>query len=67
MKVKRNGHFTFESVIIVGARNDHLTFETVIDSLAICSDENINSGAILFFDAVCMGSPESKGTNIREN
>ena len=32
--------------------NDHFTFEQVIDNWGVCSDENINSGAILFFDAV---------------
>ena len=38
-------------------RNGHFTFEPVIDDWGICLDENINSGAILSFDAVCMGSP----------
>ena len=30
---------------------------TVIDSWGVCSDENINSGAILSFDVVSMGLP----------
>ena len=33
------------------------TFKPVIDNWGVRSDENINSGTILFFDAVCMGSP----------
>ena len=53
--------------------NGHCTFEVVFDSWGTCSDENINSGAILSFDVVCMGSPviimlqKSKQTSIREN
>ena len=31
--------------------------EAVVDSLGARSDENINSGAILSFDVVCVGSP----------
>ena len=33
------------------------TFEPVIDSWGARSDENINFGAILSFDAVSVGSP----------
>ena len=38
-------------------RNVHCTFEAVLDCWGARSDENINSGAILSFDAVCVGSP----------
>ena len=32
----------------------------VFNSWGVCSDENINSGAILSFDVVCTGSPVTK-------
>ena len=38
-------------------RNGHCTFKAVFDSWGARSDENINSDAILSFDAVCVGSP----------
>ena len=38
-------------------RNSHFTFESALDSWGTCSDENINSGTILSFDVICMGSP----------
>ena len=34
-----------------------LHFRRNINSWGMCSDENINFGAILSFDVVCMGSP----------
>ena len=34
--------------------NGHVTFESITDSWNMRSDENINSGTILSFDAVCM-------------
>ena len=34
-----------------------LHFRAVFDSWGVRSNENINSGAILSFDAVCVGSP----------
>ena len=46
--------------------------ESVIDSWGIHSDENINSGIILSFNAVCAGSPviimlqKGKQTSIRK-
>ena len=54
-------------------RNGHCTFKAVFDSWGACSDENINSGAILSFDAVCVGLPviimlqKSKQTSLRKN
>ena len=39
------------------AEHNHFTFKSIIDSLGVCSNENINSGAILSFDVVCVGSP----------
>ena len=38
-------------------RNGHFTFESVTDSWGSPPDEKINSGAILSFDVVCAGSP----------
>ena len=38
-------------------RNGHFTFKSVIDSWGVSSDENVNSGVILSFDVVCVGSP----------
>ena len=37
--------------------NGHFSFQSVIDSWGIHSDENINSGTVLSYDAVCTGSP----------
>ena len=36
--------------------NGCCTFEAVIDSWDMCLDKGINSGTILSFDAVCVGS-----------
>ena len=33
-----------------------VTFKSVIDSWGVHSDENVNSGALISFDAVCVGS-----------
>ena len=51
--------------------NRHFTFKLVIDSWGMCSDKNINGGALISFDAVCLGPPvndiqESKQTSVKQ-
>ena len=46
--------------------NGHFTFEPVNDSWGVRSVENTTSGAILSFDAICVGSPVNNLTKSKQ-
>ena len=75
--LQRHFFYCFSSVALCNGldiaeseRNGHCTFKD-FDSCGVRSDENINSGVLLSFDVVCVGSPaiimlqKSKQTSLR--